>query len=168
VSELPTWVPPIVATGSSSLPLYPTPQATWCATQQGGAAGRTGKIRPSLEHMARLGLRPTPTARDGKGESGRSLKGERIHLSGAVRRWPTPTVSDAKPSGSQTFEPKRQGGHKLCEAVRHGEVGKLNPEWVEWLMGWPLGWTDCVPSAMVSFPNKPPSHFPNLRATCCG
>ena len=20
--------------------------------------------------------------------------------------------------------------------------GKLNPMWVEWLMGWPLGWTD--------------------------
>jgi hypothetical protein len=20
--------------------------------------------------------------------------------------------------------------------------GQLNPEWVEWLMGWPVGWTD--------------------------
>ena len=23
--------------------------------------------------------------------------------------------------------------------------GKLNPTWVEWLMGWPLGWTDLEP-----------------------
>jgi hypothetical protein len=25
-----------------------------------------------------------------------------------------------------------------------GEVvgGKLNPQWVEWLMGYPIGWTD--------------------------
>jgi hypothetical protein len=23
--------------------------------------------------------------------------------------------------------------------------GKLNPMWVEWLMGWPLGWTDLKP-----------------------
>jgi hypothetical protein len=26
--------------------------------------------------------------------------------------------------------------------------GKLNPEWVEWLMGWPLGWTDLKPLEM--------------------
>jgi hypothetical protein len=23
--------------------------------------------------------------------------------------------------------------------------GKLNPMWVEWLMGWPAGWTDLKP-----------------------
>ena len=23
--------------------------------------------------------------------------------------------------------------------------GKLNPPWVEWLMGWPIGWTDLEP-----------------------
>jgi hypothetical protein len=23
--------------------------------------------------------------------------------------------------------------------------GTLNPEWVEWLMGWPRGWTDLGP-----------------------
>ncbi len=22
------------------------------------------------------------------------------------------------------------------------KFGKLNPDWVEWLMGWPIGWTD--------------------------
>jgi hypothetical protein len=26
--------------------------------------------------------------------------------------------------------------------------GKLNPDWVEWLMGWPLGWTDLKPLEM--------------------
>jgi len=25
--------------------------------------------------------------------------------------------------------------------------GQLNPMWVEWLMGWPLGWTDLKPLA---------------------
>jgi hypothetical protein len=29
-----------------------------------------------------------------------------------------------------------------------GNGGPLNPEWVEWLMGWPLGWTNC--SAQMS------------------
>jgi hypothetical protein len=23
-----------------------------------------------------------------------------------------------------------------------GKIGQLNPTWVEWLMGYPLGWTD--------------------------
>jgi len=26
--------------------------------------------------------------------------------------------------------------------------GALNPMWVEWLMGWPLGWTDLKPLEM--------------------
>ncbi len=29
--------------------------------------------------------------------------------------------------------------------------GKLNPTWVEWLMGWPLGWTDLKPLEMVKY-----------------
>jgi DNA (cytosine-5)-methyltransferase 1 len=27
-------------------------------------------------------------------------------------------------------------------SMRAGNGGKLNPMWVEWLMGFPLGWTD--------------------------
>jgi hypothetical protein len=30
------------------------------------------------------------------------------------------------------------------------ENGALNPTWVEWLMGFPLGWTDSGPSATRS------------------
>jgi hypothetical protein len=29
--------------------------------------------------------------------------------------------------------------------------GSLNPSWVEWLMGWPIGWTDCAASATGRF-----------------
>jgi DNA (cytosine-5)-methyltransferase 1 len=29
--------------------------------------------------------------------------------------------------------------------------GPLNPTWVEWLMGWPLGWTALEPLAMDRF-----------------
>jgi hypothetical protein len=28
--------------------------------------------------------------------------------------------------------------------------GQLNPTWVEWLMGFPLGWTDCQDSETPS------------------
>lgn len=26
-----------------------------------------------------------------------------------------------------------------------GNGGQLNPDWVEWLMGWPIGWTRITP-----------------------
>lgn len=28
------------------------------------------------------------------------------------------------------------------EAYEQGNTGRLNPEWVEWLMGYPIGWTE--------------------------
>ena len=31
------------------------------------------------------------------------------------------------------------------------KTGALNPPWVEWLMGWPIGWTDLKPLAMDKF-----------------
>ena len=34
---------------------------------------------------------------------------------------------------------------------RHIPHGQLNPPWVEWLMGWPTGWTDLKPLAMDKF-----------------
>jgi len=34
---------------------------------------------------------------------------------------------------------------------------RLNPRFVEWMMGWPLGWTAFAPVAMASSPPKPPT-----------
>ena len=31
------------------------------------------------------------------------------------------------------------------KAFRAGNGGALNPDWVEWLMGWPVGWTSLMP-----------------------
>ena len=36
--------------------------------------------------------------------------------------------------------------------------GQLNPTWVEWLMGWPLGWTDCAAWATDKFRQWCDSH----------
>ena len=30
----------------------------------------------------------------------------------------------------------------LVEVTPQGKTGQLNPEWVEWLMGYPIGWTE--------------------------
>ena len=47
--------------------------------------------------------------------------------------WPTPTGTER--SG---INPKTGSGAGLSKAVG----GQLNPTWVEWLMGFPIGWTD--------------------------
>lgn len=116
--ERDTSVPRIKEIGSGYLP---TPAATEYGTNQGGAAGRTGKIRPSLSTMARKNMWPTPT-------SSMMTMGD---------------LEQARFAGNDPNRPKYQ------EANRVG--GTLNPLWVEWLMGWPTGWTDLEPLEMDKF-----------------
>jgi DNA-cytosine methyltransferase len=57
----------------------------------------------------------------------------------------------------------RQGGENLRTAVANRPApglrvsGQLNPTWVEWLMGFPSGWTECEPSATPSSRKSPKS-----------
>jgi hypothetical protein len=108
---------------------------------------------------------PTPTTQDnvqirGVGKA-KDHPNRGTTLGGAVRIWPTPTTSEAK-SDTLNIQNRINKGKQimLCHAVRmeptqemptpqHG--GSLNPTWVEWLMGWPLGWTDLKPLAMDKF-----------------
>ena len=61
-------------------------------------------------------------------------------LSHAARMWPTPTAQDAKNS---SLPPSQQTRDSIPgQLVREGMSGSLNPTWVEWLMGFPTGWTD--------------------------
>lgn len=67
--------------------------------------------------------------------------------------WPTPTVEDAMRQGStkawgEWIEAKRTTCYRLRNAVGDGY---LNPTWVEWLMGWPLGSTDLEPLGMDKY-----------------
>jgi hypothetical protein len=62
--------------------------------------------------------------------------------SGFTHVWGTPKAQDSRHALLD------RGKGNLGEQVSglHGG-GKLNPTWVEWLMGWPLGWTDLKPLA---------------------
>lgn len=58
-----------------------------------------------------------------------------------VRLFPTPTKSDG--SGGPGVTPKREGGKNLRTVIGEEEGnGRLNPAWVEWMLGLPIGWTD--------------------------
>ena len=68
-------------------------------------------------------------------------------LEEAVAMWPTPTYGKLAggTGGMQQIEAKYLAGEITSEerrAMRAGNGGKLNPMWVEWLMGFPIGWTD--------------------------
>ena len=43
--------------------------------------------------------------------------------------------------------------------------GQLNPPWVEWLMGWPIGWADLKPLEMDKFQQWQHSHFKFLEGS---
>lgn len=90
----------------------PTPTATPYGTNKGGASGRVGKERLSLQTMARRNLWPTPTARDWKDSPGQKDRGDRDDSKLAMR------------------------------VFRENNSGQLNPQWVEWLMGYRIGWTE--------------------------
>ena len=106
----------------------------------------TGKLENHRSYKKMQKMWPTPQSRDYKGPSGRSMKGEENDLPNAVKMWPTPRASEWKDVGpvgskSHTHMDKRD---YLCAKVKDPEqpTGSLNPQWVEWLMGYPIGWTD--------------------------
>jgi site-specific DNA-cytosine methylase len=49
-------------------------------------------------------------------------------------------------------------GLNSAVAPEGGRGGSLNPTWVEWLMGWPLGWTDLKPLETDKSQRWPHSH----------
>jgi len=88
---------------------------------------------------------PTPTAHPEN--SNKNGKFKNPTLLDAVQQWPTPTHGKlAGGSGAfQQIQDKYENNEITLEekkAMQAGNGGRLNPMWVEWLMGFPLGWTD--------------------------
>jgi DNA (cytosine-5)-methyltransferase 1 len=106
-----------------------------------------GKIRPSLESMARKNLWPTPTISGNYNRAGASPNsGDGLET--AVKLWPMPLAHDAtRGYGSRVGRfGSKHGGRNLNDEVaacaQGTGGGNLSPMWVEWLMGFPIGWTD--------------------------
>ena len=62
-------------------------------------------------------------------------------LTQVIKMWPTPIRRDSRSFKGAARGPNALGTEPLTVQVG----GTLNPTWVEWLMGWPLGWTDLKP-----------------------
>jgi hypothetical protein len=74
---------------------------------------------------------------------------------GLLQKYPTPSATDGMRGTMPEWKPIRPSGHTaqypLNQALRDltGIVGKPNPMFVEWLMGWPMQWTDLKPLEMA-------------------
>jgi hypothetical protein len=133
--------------------LLPTPSAQSYGSNKGGAAGRTGKTRHSLESMAKNGLWPTPTVKGLHSAPRSSNPKEGTGLATAVR-WATPTLNDSKNNGGPSQYTRRRARQESLNL--NAQVGgALNPRWVEWLQGFPIGWVSCEPSETPSSPPAP-------------
>jgi len=120
------------------------------------------------------GLWPTPSSQEAGHIEGLTTKdgepakpGERAYnpktgkhtqvtLGRAVKMWPTPTRRDYKDSPAPRYRDGKLQLDTLGRVVFNGgnethQKGQLNPNWVEWLMGWPIGWTDLKPLEMDKF-----------------
>ncbi len=93
---------------------------------------RENRNKPSdLESAVKMW--PTPTANCSTGAGERGTGG--LNLQTAVK-YATPQARDFR-----TGEPHRWEDAKRSRNLNDQIGGQLNPTWVEWLMGFPLGWT---------------------------
>ena len=134
---------------------WPTPRAGNPGSRPNGKGGKV--LAEEVEIAAGLRQRgermwPTPTTLRGISKEAAEKEWERkgsADLRMAVHLWPTPTAHNAK----ETTAPSENDRNTPTLAAQVG--GQLNPTWVEWLMGWPLGWTDLKPLATAKSPSAP-------------
>ena len=117
--------------------LWPTPKATPSGPDFARAARAKSGGDDLVTAVAREELWPTPNAADGKG--GR-ISPDAVILSGR------------RPSGAKAQRTLREAIRKkdLASDSPPPRAGALNPTWVEWLMGFPIGWTALRPSETPS------------------
>ena len=127
----------------------PTPRAQNIKTSE--KAKRESKSSPGLADYVQMF--PTPKASDYKGSGPAGTKSaihdlKKHNLKGFVMFYPTPTTGAGLCGGTGNFQQlkKLQQAGQITEEERRnmsqGNGGQLNPTWVEWLMGFPIGWTD--------------------------
>lgn len=101
---------------------------------------------PTPERGGSLIPQTYPTPRGEDSQCCGAHKGQPDSLHALAKIWATPKSS---PSGPDYARAARAGSGGDDLATQTG--GQLNPTWVEWLMGFPLGWTDLAVLATLSF-----------------
>lgn len=123
----------IVAERRDGKDQYPTPTVVDRPTEGNMRAYRRKVISGSItEAEAEAILRKSPLA----------VQGKMAAHPGGSSLWPTPNANeDGYRLKGYTQQSRGLGSLARREAIAQGLPGQLNPDWVEWLMGYPIGWT---------------------------
>ena len=125
-----------------------TGSGSWLATPTATA----NQLSPSMmKHPGCRAWLPTPTAspygtrnngRRGDGSTYRTAGAPSLQTMASRNLWPTPVKDDAE----GRCRPKKPNQKQMLRRdPRLLNGGRLNPTWVEWLMGWPIGHTGLEP-----------------------
>lgn len=148
---------------SCALPL-PTLYRTWSARaitpsclilklrlSERRTGGNASRLLPTVtaQKSETMTFWSTPTVNDAKNSTLPPSQIGRGSLPGQIMRmmYPTPTTGAGLCGGAGSYRQlnaKEQAGEITMEERRSmaaGNGGQLNPDWVEWLMGFPIGWT---------------------------
>ena len=137
-------------TAVRKLESWPTPQSHDAKSGMVGSHGWDRRGVGAQKNLNDMVLRyPSPCATDHKGAGKTGTPRDRLDY--AIERgetkshmYPTPNI-DSMCGGSGSYAQIMQNPNLTDEEKRSmasGNAGQLNPDWVEWLMFWPVGWSD--------------------------
>jgi len=140
--------------------MWPTPQhRDW----KSGQAERYTNKKNSNDLNDAVRMWPTPTVQDSNKATKKWREDHQNNLTAAVfnpeKMFPTPTARDWKGGYTTKALTRKDGKSRATDSLENIAMGglgteqysgQLNPTWVEWLMGFPTGWTDLKPSEMPS------------------
>ena len=133
---------------------WATPRA--CSAMSAQITQKTAMAKfPNLETQVAKSINwPTPTTQDGNKATKKMRDNHQNNLTAVVfsqEVLPTPTARDWKGGYNEASLTRKDGKSRRFDALPNAAiggvgtdivVGHLNPEWVEWLMGVPTGWTE--------------------------
>ena len=123
-----------------------------CGVWGGTAPFDTGTgnhCQMTLSRYARLWQTPVADDAVNRKQGKINSRGE-PKLSAEVKLWPTPTARYHKSDRSTPEWREKRMAEPRGKPLPFVVGGTLNPMWVEWLMGYPSGWTDLKDLEMQS------------------
>lgn len=120
--------------------LWPTPTAN--DAKNNGGPSQFARSTIALNVRVKMETFP-PKSSDTHGGGKSAFNSPLGRTAGGKRTppWATPNATD--------WKNRQKAKQNRCLPREVG--GKLHPDWVEWLMGWPIGWTASEPLEMAKF-----------------